>query len=164
MRRVSPISYSTNTPLPSRSISHGSDTPATVNGEAANSVRIVFPEFKITSFTYNAEKGGYIGNNWDIEWIDCNNDEPGVFQNVIVLNAPTQIGIDDKWHSAITVTNYTGNGWYCNGGKFVPITWQRGDDHDCFHYFDEAGNELQLGVGRTYVGIMSTAHGGVTFG
>ena len=133
-------------------------------GEAANTVRICFPEYKLTYFTYDAEKNGYLATNWDLAWADANTGEVAPFQNLLILDAPTTIGADAKWHSIIKLENQEGTGFYCNGGSYEPITWKRGDVTEPFHYYDAQGNELELGIGRTYIGIMSMAHGGVTFG
>lgn len=133
-------------------------------GEAANSVRIVFPEYKITSFTYDAAKNGYVGVNFDQPWVDKNTGEVGAFQNLLILDAPTAIAQDMKWHSIINLIDQEGTGYYCNGGCYEPITWKRGAITEPFRYYDANGNELELGIGRTYIGIMSMALGGVTFG
>lgn len=137
---------------------------APTDGQTANTVRIVFPEMKITSFTYSADQGGYIGNNWDQEWTDGNTGTAGAFQNVLVLDSPTQIGIDAKWHSSIVTYDHEGTGYFCNGGYCEPITWSRGGLDEPFRYYRQDGSELELGVGRTYVAFISTAYGGVTFG
>ena len=116
------------------------------------------------SFTYDAEKNGYLGTNWDLAWSDANTGEVAPFQNLLILDAPTQVGADIKWHSVIKLVDQEGKGYYCNGGAYEPITWKRGALEEPFRYYDAEGNELELGIGRTYIGIISLAHGGVTFG
>jgi len=137
---------------------------AAAEGQPANTVRIVFPEYKITNFTYNADKNGYVGTNWDEEWIDGNYNEAGAFQNLLILDAPTTVGADGTWHSIIKLVDQEGTGYYCNGGSYEPITWKRGALEEPFRYYDADGNELELAIGRTYIGIISQAHAGVTFG
>ena len=134
---------------------HFTENAAPTHGDAANSIRIVFPEMKITSFTYSAEKNGYAGFQWNGDWIDKNSGETVVFQNVLVLCTDIEVGIDRQWHSAMTTVNYEGKGFFCNGGYCEPITWSRGNYTTPFRYYDAEGNELELGVGHTYIAFIS---------
>ena len=140
------------------------DGDALTSGDAGNTVRLVFPEYKLTNFTYSADKGGYTSDQWGTGYVDGNTNELAVFENVLVLLAPTQVGIDTKWHSAVTLTDYTGTGYFCNNGYCVPINWSRAGLDDTFHYTNADGTPLKLGVGRTYIGLTGTELGGVTFG
>ena len=37
----------------------------------------------------------------------------------------------------------------------MEITWEREDEYSPYHFYLDDGTELQLGIGHTYVGIMS---------
>ena len=146
---------------------HFTEDAAPENGESANTIRIVFPSNKITGMTYAADLGGYTINQWDTEYIDDNTKEKCVFENVLVLAAPTQVGIDMKYHSAVTVSDYEGDGLFFNGGKMEHIKWKRGSCNadslnNPFYYYDSEGNDLELGVGHTYIAFVSSTYGGAT--
>ena len=142
---------------------HFTENAAPTDGEAAGSIRIVFPEQKILNFTYNADKNGYTGFQWNSDYVDDTTKEPVVFQNVLILATPTQVGADDHWHSVITTTDYEGTGLFFNGGYVMPIKWSRGGLNTPFKFFDEQGNDLQLGIGHSYIGFVSSTYGGATY-
>ena len=47
----------------------------------------------------------------------------------------------------------SGTGYFCNGGKYVEIKWERADRNDNFHYTLTDGTPLALGVGKTFISI-----------
>lgn len=142
---------------------HFTENAAPTNGEAAGSIRVVYPENKIMNFTYDESKNGYTGYQWDTAYVDDTTSEPVVFQNVLILATPTQIGADAHWHSVITTTDYEGTGLFFNGGYVMPIKWSRGGLNTPFKFFDEQGNDLQLGIGHSYIGFVSSTYGGATY-
>ena len=76
-------------------------------------------------------------------------DEAESFTNVIVMFADvTNEGI---YHYANF--NAGGTGYYANGGKIIPITWGCDGEESPFWFKTEDGEELQLGVGNTYMAI-----------
>ena len=139
------------------------DDAAPVNGEAAGSLRIVFPTNKITEFAYDAEKGGYTSTQWYRDYTDANTGESVAFENVLVLYSPTAVGIDVKNHSSIYTYDYQDAGYFFNGGYAEPITWSRGGVNEPFRYYASDGSELQLGVGKTYIAFVSEYYGGVSY-
>ena len=141
---------------------HFSENAAPTDGMTANSIRVIYPEQKIITFTYNAEKGGYTGFQWNSDYVDDTTKEPVVFQNVLILATPITIGADGHWHSAITTTDYEGTGFFFNGGYAKPIKWSRGGLDTPFRYFNEDGTDLELGIGHSYIGFISTTAGEVT--
>ena len=139
------------------------ENAAPTDGSVANSVRIVFPGTKITSFEYKADQNGYVGFNWNASIDDANTNSPAVFQNLLVLATYTQVGIDDHYHTAMSTYECEGSGLFFNGGYCEPITWKRGALNEPFHYYTADGTELELGVGHTYIGIVSSSYGGATY-
>ena len=47
----------------------------------------------------------------------------------------------------------TGIGYYCTGGKMIPITWQKTSETGVTKYYDATGAEITLNAGKTYIGI-----------
>ena len=142
---------------------HFTEDAAPVNGEAAGSIRVVFPTNKITDFSYDAEKGGYTSTQWNSAYTDGNTGESVVFENILVLYSPTSTGIDEKNHSAIYTYDYQDAGYFFNGGYAEPITWSRGSVNEPFRYYTSDGSELQLGVGKTYIAFVSEYYGGASY-
>lgn len=139
------------------------ENAAPVNGEIAGSIHVVFPTGKTSDFTYDAEKGGYTSLQWNRDYSDGNTGDVVAFENVLVLFSPTQIGIDEKNHSAIYTYGYQDRGCFFNGGYAEPITWSRGGVNEPFRYYASDGSELSLGIGKTYIAFVSDFYGGVSY-
>ena len=77
--------------------------------------------------------------------------EEAGFTNVIVMFANiTNNGI---YHAADFVAG--GTGYYANGGKLIPITWACDDEDSAFRFMTEDGASLEMGVGNTYIAIVT---------
>ncbi|MBQ3277252.1 MAG: DUF3048 domain-containing protein [Oscillospiraceae bacterium] len=142
---------------------HFTENAAPTGGEVANTIRVVYPENKIMNFTYDASKNGYTGYQWDTLYVDDTTGQEVVFQNVLILATPVKIGADDHWHSVITTTDYEGTGLFFNGGYVEAIKWSRGGLDTPFRFYDQNGNDLELGIGHTYMGFVSSTYGGATY-
>lgn len=106
---------------------------------------------KNTSFVYNAEMDRYVWNQYGKEMQDQITGEPEAFTNVIVMFA--NITNNGLYHAADFVAG--GTGYYANGGKLIPITWACDDENSAFRFMTEDGEALEMGVGNTYIAIMT---------
>lgn len=139
---------------------HFTENAAPTDGTEAKNVSICFPGNKMTYLSYDESLQGYTGYQWDTVYVDNNNSETIVFQNVLVLSSPTTIGADGHYHSVITTTDYTGEGFFFNGGYCEKITWSRAGLDSPYRFYTEDGSELELGVGHTYMAFVSSTYGG----
>ncbi len=73
------------------------------------------------------------------------------FANVIILNIGNSV-VDNKGHREMNVVG-SGTGYFCTGGKYVEINWERADRNDNFHYTLTDGTPLSLSVGKTFISI-----------
>ncbi|MBR6209405.1 MAG: DUF3048 domain-containing protein [Oscillospiraceae bacterium] len=140
-----------------------SENAVPTDGEPAGSIRIVFPGSKTMDLRYDAQRKGYTGYQWDAPYVDDNNGEAVVFQNVLVIAAPTKVGADEYYSSVITTTDVNGEGYFFNGGYAEKITWSRGSLDTPFRFFGADGAELALGVGHSYIAFVSPDIGGASF-
>lgn len=120
----------------------------------AEFAQITFNTYKSMSFDYNSEDGLYYANQYGDKYIDENTGEQVSYTNLIFLS--TDISIIDGYGRLEVRTTGEGSGWFCTGGKWVEITWEREDEYSPYHFYLDDGTELQLGIGHTYVGIMSS--------
>ena len=129
-------------------------------GESAERIVVSFG-YKTTDLLYDSESGMYTASQYNAryEYVDGNTGEPVEFRNVIGIFAPART-LDGYGRLAIDTT-VGGAGYYCCGGKYVPITWKRSAG-ESFRYYLENGKELEISEGRTYIAIMPT-EGGMTF-
>ncbi len=121
---------------------------------SAASVNVSFEGIKDTSFTYHSDTGYYTGAEYGGDLIDGTTNEAVKFKNLLVLYADTKI-LDDYGRRAVDLDG-TGTGHFICNGKTVPIKWSHSGTGSCFKYTLEDGTPLQLGVGKTYIGIVPT--------
>ncbi|MDO4292559.1 MAG: DUF3048 domain-containing protein [Eubacteriales bacterium] len=133
----------------------GVNTLAQYGAGAANASVInlsnIFPYTK-TGFTYNAADGLYYKTIHGKAHTDGLDGKQLAFANVIVQNtkwAP----LDAKGYITFTDHDTTEDGYYFTHGKAIHITWQKTADYGPTRYFDDAGNEIQLNTGKTYIAV-----------
>ena len=123
------------------------------DGEDAESITIHLyykQAKKDTVMVYDAELGKYAWNQYGKVMEDQITGETEAFTNVIIMSADvTNEGI---YHYADF--NAGGTGYYANGGKLIPITWSCAGDKEPFCFQTEDGQELEIGVGNTYIAIL----------
>lgn len=123
-----------------------------LTGGTAETMSVFFCS-KESDFAYDAAQGAYTMSQYGgILYVDGDTNEPVYFKNVIFLRADIA---DESSLSSIALQNVSGNGFLCCNGKLEPITWEHGDYEDCFHYTRADGSELELGIGRSYIAIIS---------
>ena len=123
-------------------------------GEAADTISwtMVYKQAKKdTSFVYNAELGKYVWNQYGKEMQDQITGEPEAFTNVMILFA--NITNNGLYHAADFVAG--GTGYYANGGKLIPIVWGCDDEDSAFHFLTNDAQDLEMGVGNTYIAIVT---------
>ena len=125
-------------------------TPA--NGEGADiiNVELIYGKAKKTTIMeYDASLDKYVWNQYGKVMKDQITDEVEAFTNVIIMQANiTNNGI---YHAADFLAG--GTGYYANGGKLIPIVWGCEDEDSAFHFLTNDGEDLQIGVGNTYIVI-----------
>lgn len=121
---------------------------------SAATVNVSFDGMKDTSFTYHADKGYYTGYQYGTDLIDGTTNEAVQFRNILVLFAETKI-IDDYGRRTVDL-DATGTGYFACDGKYIPIKWSHAGTGSTFKYTLEDGTPLELGVGKSYIGIVPT--------
>lgn len=137
--------------------------------KTADSLRIHFSGWYSSVLKYDASKACYNLFMSDKEYIDdvttgnTSDDVSIDFTNIIILDVPTK-SIDSYGRQEMEVTG-SGAGFFCCGGKYIEIKWERADRSDNFHYYLTDGTPLALGIGKTYVAIADfSQYNGVEFG
>ena len=128
----------------------------TPEGETANSVNVTFTyrnNKKDTTMVYDESLGKYVYNQYGKVMVVGDTEDPECFTNVIIMLADITRG--DVYYTA----NFTngGTGYYANGGKIIPITWGCDGEESPFWFKTVDGQDLELGVGNTYMAIAPQA-------
>ena len=127
-------------------------TPA--GGVSAVTVKVPFSSYKHGLFEYDEESGKYLVTQYKQPYIDGNDDSQVAVTNVVVIKTDCHvIPGDDAGRLDVDLTS-GGEGWYACGGKAIPITWSKADRNSPFVYRDEAGAEIVMGQGNSYVNIV----------
>ncbi|MCD7821094.1 MAG: DUF3048 domain-containing protein [Clostridiales bacterium] len=128
-------------------------TPA--NGDTAESINVSFSGYKGTTFTYDSEAGNYKVSEFDSAYVDGATGSQVSVENVVIIQTTIEALNDAKNHVAVHLTG-TGSGYFACNGKYEKITWQKDKAKYTYQFYDEDGNVVDLGVGKTYVCIVGT--------
>ncbi|MGI6029736.1 MAG: DUF3048 domain-containing protein [Candidatus Heteroscillospira sp.] len=150
-----------------RGISLESDTPydfglsfaddaAPAGGESGESIELTFGSWKKSSFSYDGDEKVYTMSQYGKPYADGDTSEAVPFTNLLILEAPTRT-LDSYGRLEVDLVG-EGAGYFFCGGKYVPITWHRDGLGQQFYYTTQDGEELTLGVGKTYVGVVPTGN------
>ena len=130
-------------------------TPA--NGKAADTITVPFTagsNGKTTIFRYDSAAGIYKAEQYGGAYIDGNDGTQISATNVLVLKTECTV-VDSE--GRLNVDLNSGSGWYACGGKYITITWKKGQRDQQLRYFTADGQPLTLGQGKSYVCIIPTA-------
>ena len=154
--------------LPERSfrITHGenfdlglsfTDDGIPQNGDNAAEVIVRFESGKTSTFKYNADRETYSFNQYNTNVIDANDNSHPAFTNLLIIRTSisTLQGEGSGAGRRQIITTGSGEGYFVCGGKYVEINWHR-EDTKPFRYTFLDGTEVELGRGRTYIGIVPT--------
>lgn len=124
------------------------------NGEGADKISVVLTygqAKKETIMEYDASLDKYVWNQYGKAMTDQITGETEAFTNVIIMH--TNITNNGIYHAADFVAG--GTGYYANGGKIIPIVWGCEDEDSAFHFLTNDGQDLEIGVGNTYICIVT---------
>jgi len=127
------------------------------NGAVAAEIEIKFGNTKSSSFTYNEATKTYSFRQFGSNVIDPNDNSHAAFTNILVVKTSItalqgQYGVAGRRDM---ITTGSGEGYFINGGRYIEINWHRATKSDPFSYTHKDGTVLELGKGRTYIGIVS---------
>jgi len=150
---VSPFAF-TNNPIPS-------------GGSRAHNVTVRFSAQKSSSFTFDQQQTLYTMSQRGSVFRDANNGAPVTFTNLFILRVPTtysNLYHGDRRLDMNTIGN--GTGFFVSNGRVVDINWTRANLSSQFVFTLSNGGPVELGRGRTYIGIIPTDRPNVsiTFG
>jgi len=134
-----------------------SDNATPAGGLGAKDIIVSFPAGKNSMFEYNAAENVYYMRQYNRDFIDANNSKHISFANIIVLRTPISAltGPHAGAGRRDLTTVGSGDGYFAHGGKYIEIKWSRPTKESQFVYTLKDGSELELGRGKTYVGITS---------
>ena len=140
------------------------DTPE-FSGNPAKRILVEFRGSRSTEMKYDEASGLYFATQWfkktEKTHIDAESGEQMSYRNVIVLLADQWLAKEGKVTRSYYQLTGKGEGYFACDGKIIPIKWSHNKVTDQFNYTLEDGTPLILGVGRSYIGIISDSQGKV---
>jgi len=123
-----------------------------MHGEKADEIVVTFNGGKTYTLTHNEEKGLYEGAEYGMKHVDAENEEVITYRNVFVLFTSQYKG--EKGLSYYDLIG-SGEGYFACDGEIIPIKWTRESVEEPFRYTMENDSNLVLGVGNSYIAIVS---------
>ena len=122
-------------------------------GEPAQVVTVPFSSYKTGVFRYDAERRGYLVEEYGKPYVDGNTGEQVAVTNVLVLKTKVAQTGDELGHVTVDLTS-GGEGYFACGGAIIPIRWSKPSRDSQFTYTTTGGIPLTLGRGSSYVSIV----------
>ncbi len=134
------------------------DPPA--GGQEVTSLKVPFSKYKTGLFEYAEAEGRYLVaqhiDGSDLPVLEGAGGGQLAVVNVLVLYTDVaQIRGDSAGRMDVRTTG-RGDGLLLRDGRLYEIRWQRDDRNDCFTFLDSSGTPIPLGVGTSYIDIVST--------
>lgn len=124
-------------------------------GSPCTGVSVPFSNYKTGVFTYDTDAGLYAVEEYGSPYVDGNTGEQVAVKNVLVLYTDvSDVKGDDKGRKSVRTTG-TGDGIFLCDGTVQNIHWSKKDDASPMTYTAEDGSPLLLGVGKSYINIVS---------
>lgn len=125
------------------------DSPVSLSGEDA---LVVSPGYFVNKpwFVYNSEDGLYYRYEFKDKQVDGANDSQLAVKNILIQYCDWS-KMDENGY--LDINTYSGgNGIYITNGKMQRVTWSKADgDLQAARFYDEAGNEITINQGKTWV-------------
>lgn len=124
-------------------------------GEPAAKVTLTFSNKHRPWFEYDAQSGKYLRYQYGAPHIDAWYDQPIAVTNLFVLRMSLRDVPNSDLHLVEVGTTGKGDGYYCCGGKWTPITWQKDSYSSPLLFFDSNGAELKVCPGNSFVSVVT---------
>lgn len=103
-------------------------------------------------FVYHEDDGLYYRYQYKQAHTDAINGEQVAVKNIIIQNTECHNADENGYLAFTTASN--GTGWYVTNGKSIPVTWEKDSVSSVTHYYNEAGEEITLNQGKTWVCVV----------
>lgn len=131
------------------------DQGQTAQGDPGTKVSVTFSTYKTGVFTYDPETGMYAVEEYGQPYVDGNTDQQVQVKNVLVLRTDVSSVPGDEAGRLKVRTTGTGSGLLLCDGTVQEITWSKARDSAPMTYLTPDGQPARLGVGPSYVNIVS---------
>lgn len=134
---------------------YGTEVDLTENYSAASAATDVSLPFyhNESELHYNYDTQTYDYYEYGEIHADADTGAVLTFDNVILQDCDYTV-YDENGYMIYNVVASGQPGYYLTRGQMIPITWTKESETDITRYYDEDGNEIQINIGKTYIGIV----------
>ncbi len=129
------------------------DEKVSLDGGSATNVSIPYPT-QTTKFVYDEKSGLYTRYIGNAAQTDYYTKEKTQVKNVFILSTSKAYFDDGKTPK---ISLQSGSGYYITNGTVQPIKWSKGAAKNGFTFTDNAGNEIKVSAGNSWVSIVNKA-------
>ena len=128
-----------------------------IDGNPAKKITINFRN-NSPWFEYNEETKTYDRFQFEGKQVDGQTDEQLTFTNVLIqINSYWALAGYEAQGSQDMDWSGSGEGYYCTGGKVIPVTWKKGSVATKWYTID--GEELKMNPGKTWISVYNNKDG-----
>lgn len=121
-------------------------------GSAAAKISLRFSGSAKPYFEYNSSDKLYYKFQYGDVHKDSLTGEQLAFKNIIIQFVK-EWNIDKNGYQTMDLEDASGSGYYFTNGKQIPITWKKKEASSFMRYYNEAGEELTINPGKTYIAL-----------
>ena len=125
------------------------DSSQIQNGKDCDKITVTFSWYKNTVFTYDKLQNTYSIFQFNKAQMDGTSNKQISRPNVLALYVNTYSTGDGSLQQLDLVGS--GDGYYINSGKIIPILWKRNTSNSQFEFFDGTGKPLIMKPGQIYI-------------
>ncbi|HWT75668.1 MAG TPA: DUF3048 domain-containing protein [Mobilitalea sp.] len=118
----------------------------------ANKITLKFSGYTSPYFEYNADDKLYYRFQYGAPHKDSLTGEQLAFKNIIIQFVK-EWNIDKNGYQTMDLEDAAGRGYYFTNGKVVLITWKKKEADGWMRYYNEAGEELTINPGKTFIAL-----------
>jgi hypothetical protein len=117
-----------------------------------NKLAVKFSGYNSPYFEYNSKDKLYYRYQFGAAHKDAVTGEQLTFKNIIIQFVK-EWDIDKNDYQTMDLEDANGAGYYITNGKMVPITWKKKEATRWMRYYNEAGEELTINPGKTFIAL-----------
>jgi hypothetical protein len=121
-------------------------------GSALNKISLKYSSYNSPFFEYNTTDKLYYRSQFGAPHKDSLTGNQLAFKNIIIQFVK-EWNIDKKGYQTMDLENASGDGYYITNGKLIPITWKKKEAQRWMRYYNEAGEELTINPGKTFISL-----------
>ncbi|MDF2943689.1 MAG: putative secreted protein [Herbinix sp.] len=117
-----------------------------------NKISINFSAYNSPYLKYDATDKLYYRYQFGAAHKDSLTGKQLAFKNVIIQFVK-EWDIDRNDYQTMDLEDASGEGYYITNGKMIPITWKKKEATRWMRYYNEAGEELTINPGKTFIAL-----------